>query len=114
MGDAGRGGHDGAVEREKRSLFSWADFMAELPEKQGSRSRKPDPATLSMFEWAHTLEHERYKEEVAGHCSLTVTQERGALCDTEGLPLRANVYGPLLLSGGSYDPNAGEWSTRKC
>ena len=32
---------------------------AEEPVKPRGRSRKPQPATLSMFEWAMTLEQER-------------------------------------------------------
>ena len=48
----------------QRSLFSWAEFMAEEPVKPKGRSRKPQPATLSMFEWALTLEQERGKETV--------------------------------------------------
>ena len=36
--------------------------MAEEPVKPKGRSRKPQPATLSMFKWALTLEQEREKE----------------------------------------------------
>ena len=54
----GNGRHDEAPEPQ-RSLFSWAEFMAEEPVKPKGRSRKPQPATLSMFEWALTLEQER-------------------------------------------------------
>ena len=43
----------------QRTLFSWADSMAEDPVKPKGRSGKPRPATLSMFEWALTLEQER-------------------------------------------------------
>ena len=32
--------------------------MAEEPVKPRGRGRKPQPATLSMFEWALTLEQE--------------------------------------------------------
>ena len=38
--------------------------MAEEPVKPKGRSRKPQPATLSMFEWALILEHEREAERV--------------------------------------------------
>ena len=47
------------------SLFSWAEFMAEEPVKPKGRSPKPQPATLSMFEWALTVEQER-EEELVG------------------------------------------------
>ena len=43
------------------SLFSWAEFMAE-PVKPKRRSRNPQPASLSMFEWA--MEQEREMETV--------------------------------------------------
>ena len=57
----GNGHHDEAPEPQQ-SLFSWAEFMAEEPFKPKGRSRKPQPATLSMFEWALTLEQEREAE----------------------------------------------------
>ena len=53
-------GHD-----EQRSLFSWAEFLAEGPEEKPSRRNgKPKPATISMFEWALSLEQEG-KEDLA-------------------------------------------------
>ncbi len=54
--------HDGETEEPQRSLFSWAEFMADETVKPKRRSRKPQPATISMFEWALTLEQEREKE----------------------------------------------------
>ena len=48
----------------QQSLFSWAEFMAGEPVKPRGRSRKPQPATLSMFEWALTVEQEREEEPV--------------------------------------------------
>ena len=53
--------HDESTEPQ-RSLFSWAEFMAEEPVKPKRRNGKPKPATLSMFEWA--MEQEREKEPV--------------------------------------------------
>ena len=47
-----------------QTLFSWAEFMAEGPVKPKSRSRKPQPASLSMFEWALGMERERDVEPV--------------------------------------------------
>ena len=49
---------------DKKTLFSWAEFMAEEPIKPKGRGRKPQPATLSMFEWALTLEQQRKAEPV--------------------------------------------------
>ena len=45
-----------------QTLFSWAEFMAEGPVRPKSRSRKPQPASLSMFEWALGMERERTEE----------------------------------------------------
>ena len=36
----------------QQSLFSWAEFMAGESVKPRGRNRKPQPASLSMFEWA--------------------------------------------------------------
>ena len=63
----GNGHHDEAPEPpallsgRQQSLFSWAEFMAEEPVKP-KRNGKPQPASLSMFEWA--MEQEREKETV--------------------------------------------------
>ena len=59
-------GHSDEAPEPQQSLFSWAEFMAEEPAAQPSRNRKPKPATLSMFEWALSLEEEREKEELVG------------------------------------------------
>ena len=48
----------------QQSLFSWAEFLADEPEKPKGRSRKPQPAAASLFEWALTLEQEREAEPV--------------------------------------------------
>ena len=58
------GHHDEAPEPSAagRTLFSWAQFMAEEPVKP--RGRKPQPASLSMFEWAMSMEQEREEEPV--------------------------------------------------
>ena len=58
---SGNGHHDEALEPQQR-LFSWAEFMAEEPVKPKGRSRKVQPATASLFDWALTLEQEREKE----------------------------------------------------
>ena len=57
-------GHYDEAEEPQRSLFSWAEFMAEEPVKPKGRNGKPKPASLSMFEWALSLEQEREKEPV--------------------------------------------------
>ena len=57
-------GHNAGELEPQRTLFSWAEFMAEEPVKTNGRRGKPQPATLSMFEWAMTLEQEREAEPV--------------------------------------------------
>ena len=58
----GTNGHHDEAEEPQQSLFSWAEFMAEEPVKPRGRKSKPQPATLSMFEWA--VEQEREAEPV--------------------------------------------------
>ena len=55
----GNGRHDdGEAEEPQQSLFSWAEFMAEEPVKPKRRNGKPQPASISMFEWAMEQEKE--------------------------------------------------------
>ena len=62
-GDGTNGHRDEAEEPEpQQSLFSWAEFMAEEPVKPKRKNGKPQPASLSMFEWA--MEQEREEETV--------------------------------------------------
>ena len=53
------------IDKHNKSLFSWAEFMAEEPVKPKGRGRKPQPAAASLFEWALTVEQER-EEELVG------------------------------------------------
>ena len=57
-------GHSDEAPEPQQTLFSWAEFMAEDPVKPKGHSRNAQPATLSMFEWALTVEQEREKEPV--------------------------------------------------
>ena len=59
----GNGHHDEA-EEPQQTLFSWAEFMAEEPVKPKGRSRKAQASSLSLFEWALTLEPEHEAEPV--------------------------------------------------
>ncbi len=61
-GNETNGHHDDEAPEPQQSLFSWAEFMAEEPVKPKRRNGKPQPATLSMFEWA--MEQEREEEPV--------------------------------------------------
>ena len=58
-----RTGYGDEAPEPQQTLFSWAEFMAEEPVKP-KRNRKPQPATLSMFEWAMTQEQRREEEPV--------------------------------------------------
>ena len=58
-------GHDPDDTERQQSLFSWAEFMAEEPGKPSRRNGKPKPATLSMFEWALSLEEEKEAQTVS-------------------------------------------------
>ena len=60
----GANGHDDEEPEAQQSLFSWAEFMAEEPVKPKRRGNKPQPASLSMFEWAMTQEQQREEEPV--------------------------------------------------
>ena len=46
------------VPEPQKALFSWAEFMTEEPIKPKGRSRKPQPASASLFEWALSIEKE--------------------------------------------------------
>ena len=65
-GNGANGHHDDEALEPQQSLFSWAEFMAEEPVKPKGRSRKTklQTETLSMFEWALTLEQQREEEPV--------------------------------------------------
>ena len=60
----GNGHHDEAMEPQ-RTLLSWAEFMAAEPVKPKRRNGKPQPASVSLFEWALTLDQEREMEPVS-------------------------------------------------
>ena len=55
----GANGHHDEAEEPQHSLFSWAEFMAEEPVKPKRKNGKPQPASLSMFEWAMEQEREQ-------------------------------------------------------
>ena len=63
-GNGSNGHREDEAPEPQQSLFSWAEFMAEEPVKTNGRKGKPQPATLSMFEWAMTQEQQREEEPV--------------------------------------------------
>ena len=122
----GNGHHDEAPEPpawpadRQQSLFSWAEFMADEPVKPRGRGRKPQPASLSMFEWAMTLEQQREGEPVgAGRqtarqrggrrsCMPLFLQLRPVPLPWPGhmcllFPLPSTGYGPLTVNTNSLD-----------
>ena len=58
-------GHSDEAPEPQQTLFSWAEFMAEEPVKPKGRSRKAQPASTSLFDWALDMEKER-EEELVG------------------------------------------------
>ena len=55
-------GHHEEADDPQQTLFSWAEFMAEEPVNPKRRTGTPQPASMSMFEWA--MGQEREKETV--------------------------------------------------
>ena len=53
-----RTGYGDEAEGPQQTLFSWAEFMVEEPIKPKRRNGKPQPASMSMFEWAMEQERE--------------------------------------------------------
>lgn len=58
-------GHYDEADEPQRTLFSWAEFMAEEPVNPKAHKGKTQAATLSMLGCAHTLQQEREAEPVA-------------------------------------------------
>ena len=56
---------DGAAEPQ-RTLFSWAEFIAEEPVKHKGRCLKPQPVAASLFEWALSIEQEQELPDTSG------------------------------------------------
>ena len=56
-GGNGVNGHHDEPGEPRQSTFSWAEFMAE-PVRPKRRNGKPQPASMSMFEWAMEQERE--------------------------------------------------------
>ena len=50
--------------KDQRTLFSWAEFMTEPPTKRSGRAGNVRPS-LSLFEWAVTLEQSQEADKVA-------------------------------------------------
>ncbi|MYD87518.1 MAG: hypothetical protein F4Y14_15860 [Acidobacteria bacterium] len=58
---------DDEAQEPQRTLFSWAEFLADAPEEPMPRGRRRDEApTLSLFEWAREREREGVLAGTAG------------------------------------------------
>ncbi len=57
-----------AALRTRGRASTWAEFMAGEQVKQEGHSRKPQPATASLFEWVLGDEQERGEEPVGAGC----------------------------------------------
>ena len=71
--DTGNGHHDEAPETQQ-SLFFWAEFMAEEPVERQNRRGKKEASSLSLFEWALSLEQHREEELIGAERSNTNTE----------------------------------------
>ena len=58
----GANGHRELPEESQRSLFSSAEFMDEEPTRPKGSRGKPQPGSMSIFEWAFEQEREREAE----------------------------------------------------
>ena len=88
----GTNGHHDEEPEAQQSLFSWAEFMAEEPVKP-RRNGKPQPATLSMFEWAMSMEQEKK--------STTGTHYSGRSAYGDGLRFAIGIRRERYLVAGS-------------
>ncbi len=58
----GTDGHHAEEAETRQTLFSWTQFLAVEPARPRGRNGKPQPTSMSMFEWA--MEQERERETV--------------------------------------------------
>ncbi len=49
----------------EQAVLTWAELFAQVPAKRNGRRKQPQPASLSLFEWALSVEQER-EEELVG------------------------------------------------
>ena len=87
------GSADDATPERQRSLFSWAEFMAGEPAEPKRRSRRPEPASISLFEWA--LERERRRSRPARDARPGARGGHRNCCG--GLPVPVHVCGPFVV-----------------
>ena len=60
--DIGATNDHAKVEEPEQSVLTWAELFAEEPPKRNGRRKRPQSASLSLFEWAVNAEEEREEE----------------------------------------------------
>ncbi len=50
------------AEEPQQAVLTWAELFAEAPVKRNGRRKQPQPASLSLFEWAVQVEEEQERE----------------------------------------------------
>ena len=60
--DIGATNDHAEVEEPEQSVLTWAELFAEEPPKRNGQRKRPQPASLSLFEWAVNAEEEREAE----------------------------------------------------
>ena len=63
--DVGATNGHAEVEEPEQAVLTWAELFAQEPAKPDRRRKRPQPASLSLFEWAVGSEEER-EEELVG------------------------------------------------
>ena len=53
------------ADEPEQAVLTWAELFAQVPVKRNGRRKPPQPASLSLFEWALSVEQER-EEELVG------------------------------------------------
>ena len=46
----------------EQAVLTWAELFAQVPPKRNGRRKPPQPASLSLFEWAVQVEEEQVRE----------------------------------------------------
>ena len=61
----------------EQEVLTWAELFAEVPAKRNGRRRRSQPASLSLFEWAVSVEEEAQTVSWAGNASAATNPKKG-------------------------------------
>ena len=50
------------ADEPEQAVLTWAELFAQVPVKRNGRRKPPQPASLSLFEWAVQVEEEQVRE----------------------------------------------------